>query len=355
MLLFPFLLLSSLCLCTSTGQKAPKIAVGLQGMFVFGSSIVDNGNNNYLPTLGKADYLPYGIDFPFGPTGRFSNGKNVADLLADLLKLPLVPPFLDPFTKGHRIIGGVNYGSGGAGILDDTGSLTGMVMNLREQINKFGEVTVPQLEALLNCTRRRILAHHLFLIAAGGNDYQFNYFTRNSNVSLETFTIHLLAAYSQRLKRLYRLGARKFVLLAINPIGCGPVARAGTPNNDCWESWNAAAQLFNHRLKSMVDCIKSQFSGSQFVVVNPYNIIKDIIDNAASRGFSNVTSACCELSITGILCKGLGRVCPNKRSYAYFDAQHSTEAVSRIIAAEAYASNNNTVVYPFNVKKLAQL
>ena len=93
-------------------------------MFVFGSSLVDNGNNNFLDTKAKADYLPYGIDFPHGASGRFTNGKNVVDLLGEQLKLPsLIPRFMDPATKGSRIVEGVNHASGSAGILDDTGSV----------------------------------------------------------------------------------------------------------------------------------------------------------------------------------------------------------------------------------------
>lgn len=47
--------------------------------FIFGDSLVDNGNNNILRSLARADYLPYGIDFPDGPSGRFSNGKTTVD------------------------------------------------------------------------------------------------------------------------------------------------------------------------------------------------------------------------------------------------------------------------------------
>ena len=97
----------------------------IKGMFVFGNSLVDNGNNNFLGTKAKADYLPYVIDFPNGSSGRFTNGKNVVDLLGEQLKLPsLIPPFMDPATKkGSRIVEGVNHASGSAGILDDTGSV----------------------------------------------------------------------------------------------------------------------------------------------------------------------------------------------------------------------------------------
>ncbi|KAK8959311.1 GDSL esterase/lipase [Platanthera guangdongensis] len=32
--------------------------------FIFGDSLVDNGNNNGLLTLARANYMPYGVDFP---------------------------------------------------------------------------------------------------------------------------------------------------------------------------------------------------------------------------------------------------------------------------------------------------
>lgn len=51
------------------------------GMFIFGDSLSDSGNNNFIPTLAKSNYPPYGIDFPQGPTGRFSNGKLAVDMI----------------------------------------------------------------------------------------------------------------------------------------------------------------------------------------------------------------------------------------------------------------------------------
>lgn len=57
-------------------QKVPAV-------FVFGDSLVDVGNNNYLKlSLAKADFPHNGVDFPTKkPTGRFTNGKNAADFL----------------------------------------------------------------------------------------------------------------------------------------------------------------------------------------------------------------------------------------------------------------------------------
>ena len=60
------------------GGRVPAI-------YVFGDSLADVGNNNYLPNAAmtsKANFPHNGIDFPGGiPTGRFSNGYNGIDYL----------------------------------------------------------------------------------------------------------------------------------------------------------------------------------------------------------------------------------------------------------------------------------
>lgn len=54
-----------------------------RAFFVFGDSLVDSGNNNYLATTARADSPPYGIDYPTRrATGRFSNGFNIPDIIS---------------------------------------------------------------------------------------------------------------------------------------------------------------------------------------------------------------------------------------------------------------------------------
>ena len=43
--------------------------------FIFGDSIVDVGNNNYVTTNLQANFFPYGETFFKFPTGRASNGR----------------------------------------------------------------------------------------------------------------------------------------------------------------------------------------------------------------------------------------------------------------------------------------
>lgn len=105
---------SSYCLLTSAESQAPAL-------FIFGDSIVDCGNNDYLPnSTAVADYLPYGMDF-FAVTGRFSNARNLADCVAERLGFEhLIACSRDPNSTGERILTGVNYASAGTGILDNS-------------------------------------------------------------------------------------------------------------------------------------------------------------------------------------------------------------------------------------------
>ncbi|KAK6939799.1 GDSL lipase/esterase [Dillenia turbinata] len=188
------------CNCTHKPIR-PNEPRHVKGMFVFGSSLVDNGNNNSLQnSMAKADYLPYGIDFPLGPSGRFTNGKNVIDLLGDRLKLPsLIPAFADPSTEGNKIVQGVNYASGASGILDETGLIAGNVISPRQQINNFEE-----LEVHVGCKSTELLSNYLFILGTGGKDYSLNYFLSNPNnnnaSSLQFFTAKLITSLYNHLK-----------------------------------------------------------------------------------------------------------------------------------------------------------
>lgn len=59
------------------GHSTPQVPC----YFIFGDSLADNGNNNHLLSQAKANFLPYGIDYPDGPTGRFTNGRNYVDFI----------------------------------------------------------------------------------------------------------------------------------------------------------------------------------------------------------------------------------------------------------------------------------
>ncbi|KAL8167034.1 hypothetical protein V2J09_008533 [Rumex salicifolius] len=348
------------CFRPSNGCCAGKRERGFKGMFVFGSSVVDNGNNNHLVgSSAKSNYKPYGVDFPSGPTGRFTNGKTIADFVADHLGIPLVPAFWDPKTKGYGDVHGVNYGSGGSGILDGTGITSG-AMSLNTQIKEFEKVTVPELEAAMRSTRHEILPEYLVMVAAGNNDYGFNYFLgQTPKVTPQAFTQSLICIYSQQLKSLYSVGARNFLLVTVYALGCNPWIREYTnTTNGCHQPSNLITRLFYTQLLQLVKRLNSDLPGSHFLLLDAHSIVTDIISNPLPKGFHNVAGSCCEQKISfgnvKIGCKEDGKVCANRHAYVFFDGQHYTEAVNSILASKAFHSSNNSQVYPFSLCQLAR-
>ncbi|XP_022876842.1 GDSL esterase/lipase At1g29660-like [Olea europaea var. sylvestris] len=100
-----------------------SLAENIPANFVFGDSLVDVGNNNYIASLSKANYVPNGIDFG-NPTGRYTNGRTIVDIIGQELGLKdFTPPYLAPTTAGDKVLHGVNYASGGGGILNYTGKI----------------------------------------------------------------------------------------------------------------------------------------------------------------------------------------------------------------------------------------
>ncbi|CAJ1978268.1 unnamed protein product [Sphenostylis stenocarpa] len=73
------MLLMLLCL----NEITEVISQRVPALFVFGDSLVEVGNNNFLNTVARANYFPYGIDFGRRATGRFSNGRSLIDFIGN--------------------------------------------------------------------------------------------------------------------------------------------------------------------------------------------------------------------------------------------------------------------------------
>ncbi|VAH79288.1 unnamed protein product [Triticum turgidum subsp. durum] len=124
----PWLLLLVLLVAASgPGARAdPQVPC----YFVFGDSLVDNGNNNDIASLARANYPPYGIDFPGGATGRFSNGLTTVDAISRLLGFDdYIPAYAG--ANNDQLLSGVNFASAAAGIRDETGQQLGPAHKLR--------------------------------------------------------------------------------------------------------------------------------------------------------------------------------------------------------------------------------
>ena len=81
------LILGASCVFLLSAADGDGGTMRYNAMFNFGDSLSDVGNNNYLPgeSVPRANKPFHGVDFPGPggpkPTGRFSNGYNVADFI----------------------------------------------------------------------------------------------------------------------------------------------------------------------------------------------------------------------------------------------------------------------------------
>ncbi|KAF8399229.1 hypothetical protein HHK36_015094 [Tetracentron sinense] len=196
-------------------------------MFIFGDSLIDDGNNNYIPTIARANYFPYGIDLGF-PTGRFCNGLTVVDYGARLLGLPFIPPYLSPTSKGTNILRGLNYASAAAGIIDETGRHYGARTPFNGQILLFEKTVRLELPNLFQSQEdlSLYLAKSVFLVNIGSNDYINNYLLPRMYASShvydgQAFADLLIGILSQQLQRELSRGNPESGFTVPNKACCG--------------------------------------------------------------------------------------------------------------------------------------
>ncbi|XP_059663581.1 GDSL esterase/lipase At2g30220-like [Cornus florida] len=319
-LLFILMQLCILILNPFQGTYAQKFPA----ILIFGDSILDTGNNNYINTVVKANFPPYGIDFPGNvATGRFSNGKLVSDFLAEMMEIKdTVPPFLNPNLSAEDLRTGVCFASAGSGFDELTTAESGVIPvlkqpeYLRSYIQKLKTV-VGEEEA------RRIIHGSLVVLNAGTNDILISFYgnpTRGFSFSLNGYYDFLLTKLQTFVQELYELGCRKMVIAGLPPMS--------VPNQA------ADSQPYNQKLVSLLPRLQASLPGSKLVYGNIYDPLIDMVANPLKYGFVDVMRSCCGYGLrgTGPLCTPNTPVCPNPSQFMFWDIIHPTEAAYRPLA-----------------------
>ncbi|PIA63291.1 hypothetical protein AQUCO_00200960v1 [Aquilegia coerulea] len=328
-------------------------------LYVFGDSLSDSGNNNLLQTKAKVNYKPYGVDFPSGATGRFTNGKTMVDFIAQSLGLPFIPAYSGfSTTEKNNTTSGVNYASGAAGILPETGTAMGEILCLDKQIDYFKETIRKHLSRIYSkpLDRAKHLSKSIFYIAIGSNDYINNYlkperYGTSKGYTPQQFADLLVHRLRQHIRKLYSLGARKFVVFNIGRLGCVPAivnTANPKPSTPCVEDVNNLVKLYNTKLPSMIKKLDKTLSGSTFVRGDAYNMGK----NSSEAGFTAAQTVCCKVNADTGQCRQDSTPCKNRTQVLFWDAYHPTEIANHVAASDCYSGPSACV--PMNIKQLAQ-
>ncbi|KAJ0983078.1 hypothetical protein J5N97_011333 [Dioscorea zingiberensis] len=318
-----------LCFCGHAHALEPAI-------YLFGSSVLDMGNNNYIPTGAKANYYPYGIDFSNGEaTGRFTNGKNAMDFIVEMLGVSTPKPSLslsDMADMAEEFLKGVNFASGGAGVLDST-YMIGIVKTYQHISNSF------------------------IVINIGNNDITV---ASDTGVNPDKYASLLISTLRPNLKNIYFFGGHKFVTISSGAQGCLPMLRAITATRDCHKDANLLAKAYNKRLASLMEelqLIESYFGELHYSFFDLFAAHEILYKSRETLGFGEGEVACCgtgPFNGSIIRCTPGTVPCSNRTDHIYWDNVHYTERFTGMFMKMAFGGSA-PYVYPINVKQLRDL
>ncbi|XP_019168146.1 PREDICTED: GDSL esterase/lipase 1-like [Ipomoea nil] len=335
-------------------------------LFVFGDSIFDPGNNNYIntTTYSQANFPPYGESFFKYPTGRFSDGRLIPDFIAEFAELPLIPAYFQ--TEQLGLINGVNFASAGAGSLVET--FSGFVINLKTQVEYFKNVAKELKGKLGDNESNKLLSSAVYMLSIGSNDY-FNPFTKDSTI-FHSYTHHqyvdmVIRNLTNVIKEIYKEGGRKFVIFSVIPLGCTPSTRAlniqQKNTSGCFKELQDLAKIHNKALLKHLTILDNTLHGFKYSYFDFFTAITNIIHHPSRYGFKEAKTACCGSGpYRGIPSCGGKReplkeyeLCKDVKDYLFFDHAHLTEKSSHHFATLLWNGDPN-LTRSYTVKSLFQ-
>ncbi|KAI5061371.1 hypothetical protein GOP47_0023876 [Adiantum capillus-veneris] len=342
-------------------------------MFVFGDSLLDPGNNVLLASASSAlprflsspNHPPYGRDLPSHlPTGRYSNGLLLSDILARHMDLPYPPPYLskkDNFTKG------TSFAFGGAVIFNIRRKFQTPRIDFYNEVSYFKDFQEELSTSMGEDGASELILKSLFLIWIGSNDYLVNYysnpfgqgFAQKRYTAIE-FRETLISLYRQQIVRLYGMGARKFALVSLPPIGCTPVILLLFSRSDsttCIDVVNEEVKNYNALLLKMSKELQGAYPSAQFTYLDAYDHSLKFIQDPKAFGFKDSLHPCCALGPYGgvpICSTSINSICDDASQYVYWDFAHPTESAFSL-AANWFLQGSPPDVQPFNLQQLSAL
>ncbi|XVF67194.1 hypothetical protein PTKIN_Ptkin10aG0100700 [Pterospermum kingtungense] len=333
-------------------------------LFIFGDSIFDAGNNNYINTTVdyQANFWPYGETFFKYSTGRFSDGRLIPDFIAEYAGLPLIPPYLKP--ANHKFVDGVNFASAGAGALVEIHQ--GFVIDLHTQVSYFKNIEKLLSQELGDAEAKKLLGRALYIISIGSNDY-LTPIVQNSSVlqsySEEEYVAMVIGNLTVSIKEIHKKGGRKFGFLSLGPIGCIPGLKllVSGSTSSCLDKATRLAHLHNKALSVALQKLENQLEGFKFANHDFYTSLIERMNNPSKYGFKVGNMACCgsgpyrgQSSCGGKRQIKEYELCEKPSEYLFFDSGHPTERANQEIA-ELFWDGTPNMTGPYNLKALFNL
>ncbi|KAF7093564.1 hypothetical protein CFC21_095971 [Triticum aestivum] len=269
------------------GEARPLVPA----VMLFGDSLVDIGNNDYIQTAAKANFPPYGRDFQDHiATGRFCNGKVLSNFIGEALGFTGSPvAYLIPEASGENLLSGANFASAQSGYYDQTAHMYNVVP-LSQQLEHFKEYRHKLVVQVGSNQAQSIISDSLYIISAGSNDYLFNYYVNPFIYkSQDQFSDLLIGILNNTVAVLYGMGARRIGVFSLPSFGCAPLAVTvfGHGGNDtCVTRLNNDAMRFNRKLSTSVDLLSKRYHDLKIAVLDLYTPLYSLVTSPGSQGFT---------------------------------------------------------------------
>ncbi|KAA0053543.1 GDSL esterase/lipase 2-like [Cucumis melo var. makuwa] len=335
----------------------PKLHVPL---FIFGDSLFDAGNNNYINTPFQSNFWPYGETFFNFPTGRFSDGRLIPDFIAKYANLPFIHPYLNPTNKNY--LHGVNFASAGAGALVETQQ--GFVIDLKTQLSYFNKVrkVFEEVGGGHEGGAKALLSRAVYLINIGSNDYLAPFLTNSTlfqSHSPQQYVDLVIGNLTTVIKGIYKNGGRKFAFFGVGPLGCFPLVKAVIlqGKDECFDEITELAKLHNKHLYKTLLRLGKKLEGFVYTYVDSFTVVIELLNNPAKYGLKEGKVACCGSGpFRGYFsCGGRNgeeyKLCNNPSQHLFFDATHFTDKANQLYAELLWNGNLQTIK-PYNLKTL---
>ncbi|XP_057247272.1 GDSL esterase/lipase At5g45960 [Beta vulgaris subsp. vulgaris] len=305
-------------------------------VIIFGDSTVDPGNNDFINTIFRSNFPPYGVDFPNqSPTGRFTNGRLATDFIASYIGIKEhIPAYLDPNLTMQDLITGVSFASAGTGYDPGTAERN-KVIDLETQLQYFEEYK-NKLKGMVGKKKMEyIIKNAAYVISCGTNDLVYTYGPLDLRLvpddAISAYLHFMLERSKWFLQSLLDRGARRIGVVGLPPVGCLPIVITFHSSlhqpRDCIESMSSIARDYNKMLQQELTTAQASQPNIRVAYGDIYSTLQDQFKYPHKYGFEVVDKGCCGTGLFegAIACNSLLPICNDRSKYVFWDAIHPTE------------------------------